>query len=233
MLSRYIVLMLLKHPTRTQLITYAEALVDGRGPIFSGIARHLTQCPQCSAEVESICSSLRFFNSTPTIEPPQELTLQILKRAREQKKQNEQTSIPVKRHSPVLVVLCVLVWLTLGYFLFVVGYNPSVQNNFIGKQNIHAEMPTQITKTTTEKETEKNVWHEIELLGSALSPLFQNSKGYSSYQMKFVSVIDQELESAQTALRKNPGCPHANEILQKGVRQKAELLKQLYLDRVL
>jgi len=225
--------MLLKHPTRTQLITYAEALVDGKGTIFSGIARHLTQCPQCSAEVESICSSLRFFNSAPTIEPPKELALQILKRAKEQKKQDEQTAISVKRHSPVLVVLCVLVWMALGYFLFVTGYNPSAQSDLIGKQNISVEMPIQITKTTIEKDTEKNIWHEIELLGSALSPLFQNSNGYSSYQMKFVSVIDQELESAQNALRKNPGCPRANEILHKGVRQKAELLKQLYLERVL
>jgi predicted anti-sigma-YlaC factor YlaD len=126
--------MLLKHPTRTQLITYAEALVDGRGPIFSGIARHLTQCPQCSAEVEAICSSLRFLNSAPTVEPPKELALEILKRAREQKKQHEHASIPVKRYSPVLVIICVLVWLTLGYFLFIVGYNPSVQDNLIGKQ---------------------------------------------------------------------------------------------------
>jgi len=225
--------MLLKHPTRTQLITYAEALVDGRGPIFSGIARHLTQCPQCSAEVEAICSSLRFLNSAPKIEPPKELALEILKRAREQKKKMEQNTLPVKKHSRVLVVVCVSTWLMVGYILFGVSYNPTLFDNTTGKMSITVQMASPKMQTPVEKSMEKDVWHEIELLGSALSPVFRNNTGYFSRQLRSVSIIDRELESAQTALRKNPNCPRANEILQKGVRQKAELLRQIYLERVL
>ncbi|HOQ33182.1 MAG TPA: hypothetical protein PLA12_11805 [Candidatus Hydrogenedens sp.] len=225
--------MLLKHPTRTQLITYAEALVDGRGPIFSGIARHLTQCPQCSAEVEAICSSLRFLNSAPKIEPPKELALEILKRAREQKKKMEQNTLPVKKHSRVLVTVCVSIWLMTAYILFGVSYNPTLFDNTTGKMSITVQMASPKMQTPVEKSMEKDVWHEIELLGSALSPVFRNNTGYFSRQLRSVSIIDRELESAQTALRKNPNCPRANEILQKGVRQKAELLRQIYLERVL
>lgn len=225
--------MLLKHPTRTQLITYAEALVDGRGPIFSGIARHLTQCPQCSAEVEAICSSLRFLNSAPKIEPPKELSLEILKRAREQKNKIEQNSIPVKKHSKVLVAVCVAIWLMMGYILFGVSYNPSLYQNTPDSSHIPVQMASPKVQVPVEKSNEKDIWHEIELLGSALSPVFRNSTAYSSRQLRSVSIIDRELESAQTALRKNPTCSRANEILQKGVRQKAELLRQIYLERVL
>jgi len=225
--------MLLKHPTRTQLITYAEALVDGRGPIFSGIARHLTQCPQCSAEVEAICSSLRFLNATPKIDPPKELTLEILKRAREQKKKMQQNTLPVKKHSRVLVVSCVSIWLMVGYILFGISYNPSLFDNTTSKMNVPVLMASPKIQVPVENKQEKDVWHEIELLGSALSPVFRNNTGYFSRQLRSVSIIDRELESAQTALRKNPNCPRANEILQKGVRQKAELLRQIYLERVL
>ncbi len=225
--------MLLKHPTRTQLITYAEAFVDGRGPIFSGIARHLTECPQCSAEVEAICSSLRFLNSAPKIDPPKELTLEILKKVREQKKKIEQNSIPVKKHSKLLVAVCVSIWLIIGYILFGVSYNPSLYKNTSGSSNISVQMASSEVQPTGEKNKENDVWHEIELLGSALSPVFRNSPGYSSRQLRSVAIIDRELESAQSALRKNPTCPRANEILQKGVRQKAELLRQIYLERVL
>lgn len=225
--------MLLKHPTRTQLITYAEALVDGRGPIFSGIARHLTQCPQCSAEVEAICSSLRFLNSAPKIEPPKELALEILKRAREQKKKMEQNTLPVKKHSRALVAVCVSIWLMTGYLLFGVSYKPSLFDNTTGKMSIPVQMASPKIQAPVEKSLEKDVWHEIELLGSALSPVFRNNTGYFSRQLRSVSIIDRELESAQTALRKNPNCPRANEILQKGVRQKAELLRQIYLERML
>ncbi len=225
--------MLLKHPTRTQLITYAEALVDGRGPIFSGIARHLTECPQCSAEVEAICSSLRFLNSAPKIEPPQELSLEILKRAREQKRKVEQNSIPVKKHSKLLTAVCISIWLIIGYILFGISYNPSLFENNSGSPNRFIQMASPKAQPTIEKNKEKDVWHEIELLGSALTPVFRNSPGYSSRQLRSVSIIDRELESAQSALRKNPTCSRANEILQKGVRQKAELLRQIYLERVL
>ncbi|MGC8737749.1 MAG: hypothetical protein ACP5UA_03770 [Candidatus Hydrogenedens sp.] len=225
--------MLLKHPTRTQLITYAESLVDGSGPIFSGIARHLTQCPQCSAEVDAICSSLRFLNSAPKVDPPKELTIEILKRAREQKQKMEQNTIPVKKHSRVLVAVCLSIWLMVGYILFGVSYNPSLFDDTTGKTGFPVQMATPKVQTPVEKNPEKDIWHEIELLGSALSPIFRNNTGYFSRQLRSVSIIDRELESAQTALRKNPNCPRANEILQKGVRQKAELLRQIYLERVL
>lgn len=225
--------MSLKHPTRTQLITYAESLVDGRGPIFSGIARHLTQCPQCSAEVDAICSSLRFLNSAPKVDPPKELTLEILKRAREKKKKIEQNTLSAKRHSQALVVVCVSIWLVVGYILFGVSYNTSLFDNTTDKMSVPIQMASPKITAPIEKSTEKDVWHEIELLGSALSPVFGNNTGYFSRQLRSVSIIDRELESAQTALRKNPTCPRANEILQKGVRQKAELLRQIYLERVL
>lgn len=225
--------MFLKHPTRTQLIAYAEALVDGRGPIFSGIARHLAECPQCSAEVEAICSSLRFLNSAPKIEPPKELSLEILKRAREQKRKVEQNSIPVKKHSKLLTAVCISIWLIIGYILFGISYNPSLFENNPGSPNMFMQMASPKDQPTIEKNKEKDVWHEIELLGSALTPVFRNSPGYSSRQLRSVSIIDRELECAQSALRKNPTCARANEILQKGVRQKAELLRQIYLERVL
>ncbi len=225
--------MLLKHPTRTQLITYAEALVDGRGPIFSGIARHLTQCPQCSAEVDAVCSSLRFLNSTPQVEPPKELTMEILKRAREEKKKLEQTPIPVKKHSRILGAVCVTVWLVVGYVLFGVTYNPSLTGGFSGKNHISVQMATSNLSPGSEKKNEKDIWREIEVLGTALTPVFRNNSGHLSRQLRSVSVIDNELESARMALQKNPNCPRANEILQKGVRQKAELLKQIYMERVL
>ncbi|HOL18985.1 MAG TPA: hypothetical protein PLT82_07510 [Candidatus Hydrogenedens sp.] len=225
--------MILKHPTRTQLITYAEVLVDGKGPIFSGIARHLSQCPQCKAEVDAICASLKFFDSAREVEPPKELTLEILKRAKEQRKQIEIIPTPSRRNSPIFISICVLIWLILGYYLFVEHY-PTI-NAVSTPENINtfAKITTQVTKPTREKDVTRDLKHEIEVLGSALSPLLQNAQGYSIYPLKSVSVIDQELESAQVALRKNPGCPRANEILQKAMKEKAELLKQIYLDRML
>ncbi len=225
--------MFLKHPTRTQLITYAEALVDGRGPIFSGIARHLTQCPQCSAEVDAICASLRFLNSAPKIEPPKELTLEILKRAREQKNKIKQTKIPIKKHSHMLIAVCVSIWLIIGYVLFGVSYKPLLHENSMSRPDIPIQIASPKIQEPSNKTEEKDVWNEIELLGSALSPIFRNNTGYLSRQLRSVSIIDRELESAHTALRKNPTCSRANEILQKGVRQKAELLRQIYLERVL
>jgi hypothetical protein len=174
-------------------------------------------------------------NSAPKIEPPRELELEILKRAREQKKKVESKPLPVKRHSRLAGVVCIAVWVILGYVLFGVSYHPDLYPMSVGSSQTSLQIASPHVPPTKEgvESKEKNVWHEIELLGSALSPVLRNGSTYISRQLKSVSIIDRELESAQTALRKNPNCPRANEILQKGIRQKAEILRQIYLERVL
>lgn len=233
--------MLFSHPTRSQLIQYAEAIVEGKGPIYSGIARHLKQCTQCASEVDAICTSLRFCHSRGVVvEPPKELTFAILSRTKQQRKQSEYLPRRYQRFSTIGAVVCVMTWVVIGLLLLWRYEETLVNGTELSKYSVRKPQFDKVyslredkSSSMTGKRDKIDMRKELEILGSVLQPLLEYSRGKSDSRLHYMAIIDKDLQSAEYALKRNPGCSRAQELLERRMREKAEVLKWLYWERVL
>lgn len=74
-----------RHPSREELLAYAESLVDKGVPVSSRIAAHVSRCTRCADEVKGFRASLSFTASAQELEPSRDLATQILLAAQQQK----------------------------------------------------------------------------------------------------------------------------------------------------
>lgn len=233
--------MLFSHPTRSQLIQYAEALVEGKGPIYSGIARHLKQCTQCASEVDAICTSLRFCHTRGiVVEPPKELTLAILNKTKQQRRQIEYLPRRYQRFSTIGALVCILTWVIIGLLLLwryedTVVKGVELSKNPVRKPPFDRVYPLREDKSGSVmgRRDKIDMKKELEILGSVLQPLLEYSRGKSDSRLHYMAIIDKDLQSAEYALKRNPGCSRAQELMERRMREKAEVLKWLYWERVL
>ena len=72
---------MLGHPSKPELLAYAEGLVDGRG-ISTTTARHIKTCPVCSREAAEIRASIEFTASARQLDPAEDSISRILIAAR-------------------------------------------------------------------------------------------------------------------------------------------------------
>ena len=76
---------MLGHPSKPELLAYAEGLVDRRS-ISAATARHMSSCPVCTREVAAIRSSIEFAASANTLNPSEDSVSRILIAARSERK---------------------------------------------------------------------------------------------------------------------------------------------------
>ncbi|MCX8065606.1 MAG: hypothetical protein N3G21_10620 [Candidatus Hydrogenedentes bacterium] len=228
-----------KHPTRAQLILYAESVLEGKGPIYSGIGRHVVKCNQCKQEVEAIKTSLRFFNTEVSAEPPEELAHEILREAKKvaQKRKFEKSTFQYRR--PIITgICCFLVWWIVGYYAFVEFYLKPY-SSFVDGISIQKREMSQLldTKVGFQKEianTEvSSLWHQIEILSPAIMSILRDPDIKTYPYLKMVSLLDEEIEKARKALKKYPEDERIKRLIRDNMREKIELLKSIYKESVL
>lgn len=230
--------MIPKHPTRVQLILYAESVLEGKGPIYSGISRHVANCPQCKQEVEAIKTSLKFFNSRATAEPPKELTYEILKNARDisQKRKLERSAFHYRKPI-VTTICCLLIWGTIGYHAFVKSYlnhtHFSEERYGVGRITSQSMDRTTTNQNNTSSSDDSSLWHQIEILTPAILPILRKADLTTYPYLKMVSLLDEEIQKAQKVLEKFPEDERVKKLIRNNMKEKVELLKSIYKESVL
>ncbi len=112
-----------RHPTKHELLSYAETRVTGRGPISARMAAHVKACPACESELAGMKAALGFIESAPPLEAPEEFTAEILRAARRERRSLRQACnrrrsfVMLSRGLGYAAALMLVITVTFGYVL--------------------------------------------------------------------------------------------------------------------
>lgn len=215
--------MLLGHPSKLELLAYAEGLVDGHG-ISTATARHVATCKDCAKEVADIRSSIEFTASADELSPSDDLTSQILVAARTERHVQRRA----RGKTPLIMLkgfayAAGIVALSTFYFSYALGgapaSSPEMRVSAAPRTVSTGPSPEEIRKATT----------EIHTLAAAVGSRPSAPRNLREWQQtRAVLALDADLAAARAALQRNPGCERANRIINSNIQRQAQALKTLY-----
>ncbi len=221
---------MLRHPTKKELMAFTEGQMEGR--ISAKTARHVTKCKRCSGEVKGMRTSLEFMVEAPELAASEGLTSSILTAAR-----RERRAVRMAR-SRRRVVFGVVKGLACAAAIVLVAA-VSFRGALGASQGRHAgriaqETSRKIAKAPSPEEIRKTAV-DISTLAEAVG-----SRGDASAQSleerqhrRTVLALDADLSAALVALRENPGCRRAGDLVNANLQRQAQALKRLYVERSL
>lgn len=217
-----------RHPSRIELLTYAEALADGAA-IPAHIARHMASCPECSHEAKSIRNGLMFVSGAPALEPTAASTTQILSMARRERRASRRTQGVGRALAGVakgLACAAALVVLSVASFRSALGHQTPREDLAPAAAVARAEQPS--------PEEVQRANADIERLAAAVNTPDASPRSLEEWQYRRrVVALDADLTAARAALESNPGCERARRVVNTNLKQQAEALRALYVTRSL
>ncbi len=214
---------MLGHPSKLELLAYAEGLVDGHG-ISTATARHVAKCTVCAKEVAGIRTSMEFAASADALSPTDDLTSQILVAARSERRVQRRA----RGRTPLIMLKGLayaagIVLFSTFYFSHALGGAPAAthETQVAVRQRTVATGPSpeEIRKATS----------EIHTLAAAVGSRTRAPRNLREWQQtRAVLALDEDLAAARAALQRNPGCELANRIVNSNIQRQAQALKTLY-----
>jgi anti-sigma factor RsiW len=218
---------MLGHPSKPELLAYAEGLVDGRG-ISAATARHITSCPVCAREVAAIRESIAFAASANALDPSEDSVSRILIAARSERKATRRA----RGGTPALVAkgLAYAAGVALvSAVVFQAGLTPSGVN---GVSRSASAVRTISSNVSAEDVQRTNA--QIETFAAAVGSRTDARPNYRTWQQaREVLAIDAALTAARTELQLNPASERANRVINSNLKRQATALKSLYVERSL
>lgn len=215
-----------RHPTRQQLVAYAESLVDRRASVSAALASHITSCPQCTHEIRKIRGSFEFTGAAHGLEPSADLTAQILleaKRARQAEEEVLRWRSPFWTFCQSACSLAALI--ALGSVMF--HQVLQAQAPQMPKPSAIALEETLAAGVTLERATD-----QIRVLSSAVqNEESQPTSLQERERWRMVGAIGADIAAARAALERNPGCVRATHIVNANIQRGAETLRDLYVEQ--
>lgn len=217
-----------RHPTRQQLVAYAECLVDGRTAIPVPIAGHVQRCPQCTREVRLMRASLEFTASAPGLEPSNDLTAQILMGA----KQERHTRRP--RRLAVLWMGVKGLGFTAGMAaVAIVVFGAVLGDPGAGTADVAVATAETPAEEPSPEELGRAVSQVRKLAAAVRRPASNSADPREWERRRALNAMDADITAALDALERNPGCVRASHIVHANVERQARTLRDLYADRSL
>ncbi len=214
-----------KHPSHSELLAYAESLVDTGATISATIGSHLTDCTQCAAHVEAMRANLEYIAQAAPLEPSKELTAGILLAARNARRAAPERTfsrfIPLRLVRATAYAAAILVLSTIAMGAAV--YTSSDTGVRISTLNV---VEPEVSLESIEKTAAK-----VELLAEAVP--YQSKKPATLTELEHrrsVRALNADIEAAKAALERNPGCARAGRIFDKSLQRKAQALKAVYVE---
>lgn len=218
---------MLGHPSKPDLLAYAEGLVDGRG-ISAATARHITACPVCAREVAEIRASIEFAASANRLDPAEDSVSRILIAARSERRATRRA----RGGTPSLVFkgLAFAAGVALvSAVVFKAGLSAAESNGF-SRVASAARMTT--SRTTQDDLRRTNA--QIETFAAAVGSRTGERPSYRQWhQAREVLAIDAALTAARTELQANPASERASRVIDSNLKRQASALKSLYVERSL
>ncbi|MDZ4860300.1 MAG: hypothetical protein SGI88_15085 [Candidatus Hydrogenedentes bacterium] len=218
---------MLGHPSKPELLAYAEGLVDGRG-ISTTTARHVTTCPVCSREVAEIRGSIEFTASAHQLDPGEDSMSRILIAARSERKATRRA----RGGAPTLVLK------GLAYVAGVAIVSAVVFQAGLGSpqaSGISLSAGSARAGSSGESVDElRRATEQIETLTAAVGARPDAPRSYRVWQQaREVLALDAELTAARAALQQNPASERASKVMNSNLKRQADALKTLYMERSL
>jgi len=214
---------MLGHPSKLELLAYAEGLVDGHG-ISSATARHVAACKECAKEVAEIRASIEFTASASALDPSEELTSQILVAARTERGVQRRA----RGHTALIMLkglayaAGIIAFSTL-YFSYALGENPATSHT------MRASTPARSVAAGPSPEEIRRATAEIQTLAAAVGSHPKSPRNLREWQQtRAVLALDADLSAARAALQRNPGCERASRVISANIQRQAQALKTLY-----
>lgn len=231
---------MLRHPSGTDLLSYAESLSGKRGdPISAKTAAHVVQCKACAAEVAGMRRSLAFIQQAGELEPSALFTSQLLLAAK-QERQVFSTVPPQGVHAQVwrlfrnaayAATLIVAVALSFG-----AGLQGGVPSLLRGPDTA-VPLPLATSRASSSMPDPVDVQHvanEVETLAAAVNTPSKNPPNqWELEHRRAVTALDADIAAARAALARNPGCKRASQIAVSNLERQAKTLRALYASRSL
>ena len=221
-----------RHPSQQMLYAYAENQVDGGAPVSAAMAAHITACPRCSKEVNAIRAGLEFAASAPPLEPSRELAPRILLAAAKQRAYRSRSR---RRRSTAWLAFRALAYTAsmavVAIIIFSVALSGAAPAGSAAA-TVAVEKPAS-RDLTVAKSIEKTT-AEIETLAAAVR--FSSNKSQTPHERRYlrrVNAIDEDINAALSALKRNPGCVRASHIVHANLERQAKTLRTLYAERTL
>ncbi len=218
------------HPTRRQLVAFAESMVDGGRPVSAALASHVTQCKQCAHEAHAIRASLEFTASAPDLKASNKLTGEILLNAKRERVVQKRSGWAQAWR------MCQGVFYTTALAaMAVLTFRVALAESAPDALDTGAVVAQHAAKDTgpTPEDLRKQA-NEIRTLAKAMRPKAGRQPTFQERRrLRAVSAIDADITAALTALQRNPGCTRATHIVHANLERQAEALRELYVERAL
>jgi hypothetical protein len=219
---------MVRHPTKRELLTYTEGLIDGN--VHAAIARHVSGCQPCRNEVAEIRHSLELVEKSKAPKPSDELSRKILIEARKARPRRTRFQRTAYRAFAVakgaafvagLVAVCA-VWFTVSVM------TPQAQATSRTALNA-AETTGRLKPDELYRATA-----EIETLADAVASRGVNaSNRRERHYARRLMNVNAQLSAAHAALERNPASPRAIRLVDDGLRHQREALITLIRERSL
>ena len=220
-----------RHPNRTELWNHAESLVQNK-PISAEVAKHVAACSECGREVTAMRCSLEFTYGAKELEPSADMASQILLAAQRERKVLEEMKrsgrISIWRVTQGLACAAALAFVASGWFLVASGLKPS-NGSDLANANVASRIG--LVQPAADVLSKTN---EIRQFADAVTATAKPEQTVREHELRRrADVLQNDLLQALDALERNPGSVRANEVVNASVRNQAQTLKQLYVERSL
>ena len=222
-----------RHPSRQELVAYAENLVDQRTAISAPMARHIASCKHCAQEVKAVRNSLIFTASAPKPQPSQDLTKRILLQARhlryeEQRRQRFRTRLRTTfQGAAYAAILLVIAGVVFGAALG----NEDGATFVNAERKVAASQPAQ--DPVLSAENMQKTLDEVQALATAMRPTGQQGNAAEAHYRRVYTALETDVNAIMQALERNPGYAQANHMLYANLQRQAQTLRSLYKEREL
>jgi len=220
-----------RHPARNELMLYVESLM-ARRPISAKVGGHVTSCRQCMAEMEAIEQSLAFLHQAPSCEPSADFTKQLLLAARNERLAQQGRH----RVSPWRLMFRTVAYGSALAALCVVTFTAAIESITQPRtaQTSTAAAMASTTASSISPEALRKAASEVQILVSALSLPSKTPPSLSERERRrAVLALHTDLQAAEAALERNPGCDRANRLVDVNLQRQSQALKALYVERSL
>lgn len=220
----------MRHPSREDLLAYAESLVDQGAPVSSALAAHVTACKRCSAEVREIRESLDFTASAQELEPSKDLTAQILLAVQSKKRPGMHWRIPGAARAAAAIALTGFA-LAPGLFWFQYVLAPPDAAP-AARAPAAQEDTTPVRRVTGPERRARDL--NIRRLSDALTAVPEARQHPAEQRLRRIAgAAAEDAAIARDALRRNPGSLRARQALDQALEAREAALRTLYLVQTL
>ncbi|MCP4641971.1 MAG: hypothetical protein GY851_16130 [bacterium] len=218
------------HPSRQDLMAHAEAL-EGGHRISAEMARHLSHCATCTADVEGMRQSLQFVASAPALEPRSQLTNQILAAARSERRAER------RAHSRVKNVVVVAKGLAFAAGLVIVStmsFRTALGDSSRAGANVFEAVAVDNVGDSASQDALLKAASEVRTFAAAVGAReFKPSSVEEWCYARTVLAVNADLTAVRAALQLNPDSERANQLMSANLHRQAQALKTLYVERSL